>query len=96
LQFTRGINTIIDIGKSSNTIIVIVKIEQYNYCIAIIAILLYCNVLFPTPGGETWVAENENEVFEIKTVSHMGTYIHQMIQEQVAWLKEQKKRNVNH
>jgi hypothetical protein len=47
-------------------------------------------------GVETWVAENENEVFEIKNVSHMGTYVHQMTQEQVSWLKEQKKRNLNH
>lgn len=42
-----------------------------------------------------WIADKKmakaNEVFEISGVEHMGQYVHQMMQEQVEWLKNRKK-----
>ncbi|KAJ3073543.1 hypothetical protein HDU98_001283 [Podochytrium sp. JEL0797] len=41
-------------------------------------------------GKKGWKAEDEDKVFEIKDVVHMGSYVHQMIVEQVEFLKTQK------
>ncbi|ORY43824.1 hypothetical protein BCR33DRAFT_717461 [Rhizoclosmatium globosum] len=41
-------------------------------------------------GSGEWKAEDEGSVFEIKDVVHMGSYVHQMIVEQVEYMKQQK------
>jgi intron-binding protein aquarius len=44
-------------------------------------------------GGSNWKpdkAAGGDAVFQIDDVAHMGQYVHQMIQEQVSWMKEQK------
>ncbi|KAJ3334362.1 hypothetical protein HDU76_000055 [Blyttiomyces sp. JEL0837] len=43
---------------------------------------------------EGWVAEDADSTFEMDDVVHMGAYVHQMIQEQVEWLKEQKRQKL--
>ncbi|KAJ3081626.1 hypothetical protein HDU99_005183, partial [Rhizoclosmatium hyalinum] len=43
-------------------------------------------------GSGEWKAEDEGSVFEIKDVVHMGSYVHQMIVEQVEYMKQQKEK----
>ncbi|KAI9364882.1 intron-binding protein aquarius [Zopfochytrium polystomum] len=38
-----------------------------------------------------WEAEDADSAYEIADVAHMGAYVHQMIQEQVAFMREQKR-----
>ncbi|KAI8615394.1 hypothetical protein BC830DRAFT_1168644 [Chytriomyces sp. MP71] len=43
-------------------------------------------------GGEWSVAGEEDSIFKIADVAHMGTYVHQMIVEQIEFMKTEKEK----
>ena len=41
-------------------------------------------------GSVSWVGTDDKSVFEIDDVAHMGSYVHQMIGEQIEWMRQRK------